>query len=106
MRLQLLRVGLGLLGRAHHRPQPPHVAQDAGHRAVVADPHLHPGQDQRAGDVGLHVGEADREVGFQVQDAVDLGAGERRHARLLLPALGGRTVKPEMPTMRCCSPRA
>jgi hypothetical protein len=52
---------------------------------VVGDPHLDTGLDQRLRDVGLDVGKADRQVGLQRQDAVELGAGEGRDAGLFLP---------------------
>jgi hypothetical protein len=37
---------------------------------------------------GLHVGKADRQVGREREDAVDLRARERRDARLLVTRLG------------------
>jgi hypothetical protein len=72
----------------------------------IADPDFDTSLDQRLRDVGLHVGEADRQVRLQVEDAIDLRAGEGRDARLLVARTRGPTVKPEMPTMRCSSPRA
>ena len=85
---QAVGVGRGLVGHAHQRAQPPHIAEDAVDRAVVADPHLDAGADQRGGDVGLHVGKPDRQVGLQGQDLVDLGAGEGADARFLVAGLG------------------
>ena len=35
---------------------------------MIADPHLDPVRDQLAGDVGLQIGEADRQVRLQRQD--------------------------------------
>jgi hypothetical protein len=48
---------------------------------------------QFGGDVSLQIGEAEYQIGLEFDDA--RGAGAR----------GGRTVKPEMPTMRQSSPR-
>src|SRR5262249_53215184 len=72
-----------LLFRADHRAEPSHVAQNALDRAVVADPHLDATTDQRLGDVGLDVGEADRKIRSEPEDPIDLRAGERRPPRLL-----------------------
>src|SRR3546814_4275977 len=58
------------------RSEPAHVVDDAGDAAVVADPHLHAAAHQLGGDVGLDVGEADHEVRLELQDLVDLRAGE------------------------------
>ena len=44
-----------------------------------------PALDQRLRDVGLDIGEADREVGLEREDPVDLRAGESRDLRLLAP---------------------
>jgi hypothetical protein len=43
-----------------------------------------PVADQFVGDIGLDVGEADREVGLQFEDLADLRAGERADLGLLL----------------------
>jgi hypothetical protein len=56
--------------------------------------------DQRLRDIGLDIGEADREIGREREDLVDLGAGKGRDFRLFRRARGGRTVNPEMPTTR------
>ena len=41
-----------------------------------------PAADQLRGDVGLQVGIGQHEVGRKGENAVDIGAGERGHARL------------------------
>jgi hypothetical protein len=87
MRLDLRRERLGLCRRADHRAEPADVAEDAVDAAVVADPHLDPGLDQLARNIGLDVGKANRQVRLQLQDLADLRAGERRHLGLFLARL-------------------
>ena len=77
--------GLRAVARADHGAQAQHVAEDLLDRAVVGHPHLDAGLDQRLRDVGLHVGKADRQVGLQLEDPIDLGAGEGADLGLLLP---------------------
>ena len=55
-------------------------------QAASAD--IAPAFDQRLRDVGLDVREADREIGPQRQDLVQLRAGERRHPGLFLARAG------------------
>jgi hypothetical protein len=104
--LRALREGFGLGMRADHRAEAADVGEDAVHAAVVADPHLDAGLHQLARDVGLDVGETDRQVRLQLEDLADLRAGEGGTLGFSRRARGGRTVKPEMPTMRCSSPSA
>ena len=64
-----------------------------------------PARTSSRGDVGLQVGEAEHEVGLERDDArrscALVNAETRGFSRR---ARGGRTVKPEMPTMRQSSP--
>src|SRR5690606_21551380 len=83
VRLGPTRVGIGRVGRADHCAEPADVIEDAGDAAVVRDPDLDAGRDEFACDVGLDVGKADREVGFQREDFTDLRTGERGDLRLL-----------------------
>jgi hypothetical protein len=86
--LELSGINPGLGFGADHGAEALHIAEDAIHRAVVADPDFDPALDQRLRDVGLDVREADREVGLERQDLVQLRADERRHAGLLLARAG------------------
>ena len=45
-----------------HRSKPPHVVEDSVDAAMVRDPDLDPGLDQRLRDVGLDIGKPDRQV--------------------------------------------
>jgi hypothetical protein len=55
---------------------------------VVADPDLDAAPHELPRDVGLEVGEADREVGLERQDLVELRRDERRDARLFFAGPG------------------
>ena len=88
------------------RTEPAHVAEDALDAAVVADPHLDAALDQRLCDVGLDVGEADREVRVSARMSSTFALVNAETFGFSRRARGGRTVNPEMPTMRCSSPRA
>ena len=59
--------------------------EDFLHRALVEDQHVQAALGQIARDVGLQVGEADDQVGLQLQDFFLLCTQKRRDARLLLP---------------------
>ena len=84
MLLGALRIGLGFVMRADHRAEPADVGEDAIHAAMVADPHLDAGLDQLARDIGLDIGEADRQIGLELQDLADLRVDERGDLRLFL----------------------
>src|SRR5208282_4102518 len=55
MLLEFERVALGTVADADQRAKPSHIAQDAFHGAMIADPDLNAGFDQRLGDIGLDV---------------------------------------------------
>ena len=67
--------------QARHQPQ---RAEDLGHAALVGDEHIEPGADQLVGECGLHVREADHQVGLECHDLVDLAVEEGTDPRLLL----------------------
>ena len=75
---------LGAIARLHQAGHQPQRGEDLGHAALVGDEHVEAGTDQLVGQRGLHVGEADDEVGLQRHDLVDLAVEEGRHARLLV----------------------
>ena len=56
---------------------------------MIADPHLDAFLDQRLRDVGLNIRKADHEIRLEIQNAVDLGAGEGRDPRFLAARLLG-----------------
>ena len=58
--------------------------EDLRDAALVGDEHVEAGADQLVGERGLHVGEADHEIGLERDDLVDLAVEERRNARLLV----------------------
>jgi hypothetical protein len=47
--------------------------------------------DQRSDDVGLQVGEAENEVGMQIEDLPEIRRGEGRDTRFVAAASSGRT---------------
>ena len=71
--------------RPPSRPAAARSRASAATERWLADPHLDAGLDQRLRDVGLDVGKADRQIGLQLEDAFDLGAGERADLGLFLP---------------------
>jgi hypothetical protein len=85
IRNQLLDEPLRLRLAADHAAQGADHAQDVGDAAVIEDVHFDALADERGGDVRLQVGESQHEVGLQGDDPIDLGARERRDARLLAP---------------------
>ena len=101
-----LRIRLGFLVRADQRAEPADVVEDAFDAAMVADPHLDAGAiSSRAMSAWMsekpiaRSGSSSRISSiFALVNAETFGFSLR--------ARGGRTVKPEMPTMRCSSPSA
>jgi hypothetical protein len=83
------------VGNTHQRAEPTHIPENAFDRPMIADPNFDTRLDERLCDVGLEVGM--RSIRALVK-AATLGFSRRARA--------GRTVKPEMPTIRSCSPSA
>ena len=73
---------LGLLRRANHCAEHPHHGEYAGEVDMVERVHGDAAADQLRRNVRLQVGIGQHEVGVQRENAVDIGAGERRYARL------------------------
>ena len=48
-------------------------------RALVEDVHVDTAAHQFGGDVGLQVGKTQYQIGFQVDDTIDLGRGKSRY---------------------------
>src|SRR5487761_27059 len=69
---------------ADHATQRADHAEDLRDAALVEEVHVQSCARELRGDVRLQVGEAEYEIGSQLEDAVDLRAGERRDAWLLL----------------------
>ncbi len=84
MRTRLRGVRDRGVGRIDQRAEPHDVVEDAFDAAMVRDPDLDAGAHEIARDVGLDVGKADREIGLEREDRVDLRADERGDLRLLL----------------------
>src|SRR3984957_5409973 len=74
--LQFERVALSLGSGADHGAQAAHVTEDSLDSTMIADPDLDPLFDQCVCDLGLDIGEADDEIRPQLENAIDLGAGE------------------------------
>jgi len=92
-----------LLAADHHAKRAQH-AQNFGDAALVEDVHLDAAAHEFGGDVGLQVREAEHEVRLEARMRsifADVNADTRGFSRR---ARGGRTVKPEMPTMRQSRP--
>ncbi|MNV47105.1 hypothetical protein D3C71_1389610 [compost metagenome] len=75
--LQFVGIGIGTFGHAHQTTQTTDVIQNAGHAAMVGDPHFHTVAYQLRRDIGLDIGEANRQIRLQLQNLAHLGTGER-----------------------------
>ena len=85
VRLQVGNPPQALFRLAHHGGDLVEHRKNLGHAALVEDSDLHALAHQLGRNVGLHVGEAEHTIRLQGQNFVDLGAGKRAHARLLVP---------------------
>ena len=76
--------GLGPRLRPHQAGDQAHRVENLRHAALVGDEHVQPGPDELVGQRGLHVREADHQVGLQRHDAVDLAVQEGADPGLLV----------------------
>ena len=88
------RIGerLGLARCTDQAADDAHRLEDLGERALIEQVHRHAALAQLGAQRGLEIGEAQDEVGLQVEDLVEVGVEETRHTRLLARLLGPHGV--------------